>query len=79
MGVWKVFVRILGDENYQILGSPDYPGIYSRQAQLNVTGTHKPDIPSGTLTKAQYLRWKADLIAIKGMTFLMLSVFEQVT
>jgi hypothetical protein len=61
MGSWKLFVRLLEDDHYQILDSPDLPGIYSRQSQLNVTGPHKLEIPRGLLTKAEYLRWKADL------------------
>jgi hypothetical protein len=61
MGSWKLFIRLLEGDKYQLLDRPDLPGTYSHQSQLNVTGPHKPEIPSALLTRPEYLRWKAEL------------------
>ncbi len=61
MGLKKVFVRLVDGEQYQILDRSDAPGIYSRQSQINITGPVEPQLPAGLLSRAEYLRWKADL------------------
>jgi hypothetical protein len=61
MNKWKLFLRQFEDGKYQIVERTDAPGSGALDSQFVVTGPEKPEIPSCPFTRAQWLRWQADL------------------
>jgi len=59
---WTVTVRKLSDDQYEIRGDNNTPGMFQHAAELRIVGWHKPEFPSRVLNFAEYIAWKNNLI-----------------
>ena len=55
---WRLRV---GDDGLFRVSDKEMQGT-GREVPLNITGPHRPDMPTKPFTEPEYLRWKADLM-----------------